>query len=480
MIHQPKTAPWLHQMEALQKADGKTEFGFLMEMGTGKSKVAIDELDNLFLDGVIDRVLVTSGNGSIGVWNKTQFPLHMRDDIRASADLHRWTGSWNNRDKVMVGQLLRKDSNRLKALTMNIEALSSSQRAYDIADAFVSGGRTLIVADESTTIKNPDSNRTKSMIALGRKAAVRRIMSGSSITNSPLDIWGQAEFLKPGLLDFRNFTAFRAHYAILREIRVGHRLVKVPVGYRNLDELSECIASWSFRKLKKDCLDLPEKVYTTREVELTDEQRKLYDALVRDCFSELRDSSTITAVLPIVRFTRLHQIVSGIAVADGTREEVAIKNNRVQAVLDISEEGAAPMIVWCVYKPSVRAVAAALEAKYPGKVVTYYGDSSKYDRDTAEERFQKGDVDFFVGTQATGGMGLTLTRAKTTVYYSNNFSLLLREQSEDRAHRGGLDHTHTYVDLIAPDTVDEKVINSLRNKIDIAAAVNRDGIRKWL
>jgi SNF2 family DNA or RNA helicase len=475
----PKTRPYQHQIDALRKSAGRESFAYFMEMGTGKTKTAIDDMGRAFVSGRIDCVLITANKGSYANWVNYELPAHMPDHLPRCSYI--WTGGSSQRDREWQTELLRRDvSGVLRILVINIEAIGASQRARDFAERFVASGRCAIFVDESTLIKNHEAVRTKFLAKLGQRAVMRRIMTGSPIVKDPLDLWGQFMFLGGDLLKQRSYYGFRSRYAVLQEMRIGKRTIQKPVSFRNLDELEQLVLEHSHRVLKEDCLDLPPKVYEFRDVEMTPEQRRMYEDMRKLAFAEY-ESNTMTATTAMVQIGRMQQMLSGWMTDDDTKTVSEVPSNRVRVLEDLVEESAESAIVWCAYRYDVRLVAAALRKTYgPESVVEYHGGIDTEGRADAVSAFQSGRARFFVSTPATGGRGITLTRAGLVVYYSNSYDLEMRLQSEDRAHRIGQTKSVTYVDLRVPGTVDDKIVQALRKKIDVASVVMGDGAREWL
>lgn len=477
MDYEFKTPPFAHQREAFNLSRDKASFALLMEMGTGKSKVAIDTAAYLYTTGKIDAVLVLGNKGSYRNWVDTQVPAHLPDDIPRYVTY--WDSAASKGLRDTYEDILRP-GNFLRVLAMNIEALPF-RRSLDLAVSFARNYRTLIVVDESTTVKNPTAARTKAAIKLAALCPYRRIMTGEPITNSPLDLYAQCQVLGPNMLGFVSYFTFKARFADMVQISAGGRSFKKITGYKNLDDLTKRLATFSYRVRKEDCLDLPPKVYLTHRVDLTDEQKDLYDKLREESMAEL-EGGLVTAPLVITRLLRLHQLTCGHLVDDaGVSHE--IPTNRIDALGDVLDETSGKVIIWATYRADIRAIRASIAAKYgPDSVVEYYGDTDSDARSQGVTQFQDmaSPVRFFVGNPRTGGFGITLTAASTVVYYSNNYDLEIRLQSEDRAHRIGQTKSVTYVDLVAHGTVDEKIITALRGKRKLATEVLGDAWRAWI
>ena len=474
-----KLKPFEHQLAALCNGMHQKEFGYFMEMGTGKSKVLIDNMGMLYLDGQIDFALVLAPKGVYRNWVAKEIPEHMSDDVPHR--VIRWVSSPNKSQQ----EEMRSVKDKFEGLTifvMNIEAFSTlkGQKAGDwMARAL--GAKGLIAIDESTTIKNHKAKRTKALMKIATGFKYRRLLTGSPITKSPLDIYAQTEFLRKGLLGYDSFYAFQGRYAVLQRRTMGAHSFQQVLGYRNLDELTRNIDKFSYRVLKKDCLDLPEKIYTARYVTLTDEQRSMYKRLQEQAMLLFEDGEMVSAPAVITQMLRIQQVMSGhLKTDDG--EMRYFKSNRMEALKEIIEEHDGKAIIWSRFRYDIIQITNMLNKEFgEGSAAAYYGDTTDEDRNKIVKDFQQGSkLRFFVGNPATAGYGLTLTEANLVVYYANDFNLETRIQSEDRAHRIGQKNNVTYIDLISEGTIDEKIVEALRNKIDIGAKVLGEQAREWL
>jgi SNF2 family DNA or RNA helicase len=473
-----KTTPYEHQRVALGASWDKHEFAYFMEMGTGKSKVLIDNLALLYDYGHVDSALIIAPKGVYKNWAELEIPKHIPDHIH-----HQIISWYPNPTKEQKADLLSLFSITpdLKIFVMNIEALST-KKGTSFAEKFLLGHKALFVIDESTTIKNPAARRTKSAIKLSKLAYYKRILTGSPVTKSPLDLYSQCAFLDEELLGFSSFFSYRNHFAIMQKRSVATHSFQQIVGYRNLDDLKDLLAKFSYRVLKQDCIDLPEKTYTIRSVELTPEQKRIYKELQDYALAELVDFETVTTATVITQILRLQQVICGFVRSDsGNIQE--IPNNRMKELLAILEEIDGKCIIWANYRYDIRRLVQEISKAYgPESVAAYYGETPAEDRQNIVTSFQDMDskLRFFVGQPRTGGFGLTLTAAHTVVYYSNSYDLEIRLQSEDRAHRIGQENKVTYIDLCVHKTVDEKIIRSLRSKINLATQILGEDYKKWL
>ena len=476
MNYKFKTKPYAHQLTALKKSWNKESYAYFMEMGTGKTKVLIDNMAMLYDKGKVDGALIIAPKGVIGTWYNQEIPTHLPDHIENVSVL--WQANITKGQQEKLNELL-KSSDKLHILIMNVEALSTS-KGTDFAESFLRTHNTIMAIDESTTIKNSSAKRTKNILKLGPQSKYRRIMTGSPITKNPLDLYSQCEFLSSWLLDFASFYAFRNRYAEMKTIHAQGRSIQVVNFFKNIGELSEKLKGFSYRVLKEDCLDLPDKIYVKRNVALTEEQSKLYKQMKTMALAILNGKQT-TTVTVLTQLMRLHQITCGHFTADdGSTQN--IKSNRINELMNVLEEVEGKAIIWANYQKDMFEIKKAIEKEYgEGSVVDYYGLTPQEDRQPNIKRFQEDpECRFFVGTPQTGGYGITLTQANTVVYYSNGYDLEKRLQSEDRAHRIGQKKSVTYVDLIADDTVDEKIVKALRKKINIASEVLGEELRDWI
>jgi len=477
MNYKFKTKPYAHQLTALEKSWDKTEYGYFMEMGTGKSKVLVDNMAMLYDKGKINGAIIVAPKGVYRNWYSQEIPNHLASHIQPTMVL--WTAS-TSKTKDKEYQSLFETGHDLHILIINVEALST-KRGLAFASKFMSCHETMLAIDESTTIKNPTAIRTKSILTLGKQAKYRRILTGSPVTKSPLDLFTQCGFLNSYLLGYDSFYAFRNRYANMIDRNFGGRRVQLIGSYKRLDELATKLKVFSYRVLKEDCLDLPPKVYIRREVELTEEQSKAYSTMKSAALALLKGKMA-TAPHVLTQMMRLHQITCGhLRNDDGTITD--IKNNRLDELIKLLDEVEGKVIIWANYIHDIKHIVERIGKEFgQDSIVQYYGDVSAEQRQENIVKFQdpKSKARFFIGNPQTGGYGITLTAANNVVYYSNGYDLEKRLQSEDRAHRIGQEKSVTYVDFIAPKTVDEKIVKALRSKMNIANTIMDEDWRAWI
>jgi SNF2 family DNA or RNA helicase len=477
MNYKFKTKPYAHQLTALEKSWDKTEYGYFMEMGTGKSKVLVDNMAMLYDKGKINGAVIVAPKGVYRNWYSQEIPNHLASHIQPKMVL--WT-ALTSKTKDKEYQTLFETGHDLHILIINVEALST-KKGLDFAAKFMRCHKTMLAIDESTTIKNPSAKRTKSILSLGKEATYRRILTGSPVTKSPLDLYTQCGFLNSYLLGYDSFYAFRNRYANMIDRNFGGRRVQLIGSYKRLDELADKLKAFSYRVLKDECLDLPDKVYIRREVDLTDEQNKAYSTMKSAALASLKGKMA-TAPHVLTQMMRLHQITCGhLKNDDGTITE--IKNNRLKELLNLLDEVEGKVIIWANYVHDIQHIVKEISSQFGAdSIVQYYGAIPAEERQKNIEKFQdpNSKAKFFIGNPQTGGYGITLTCANTVVYYSNGYDLEKRLQSEDRAHRIGQEKSVTYVDFIAPKTVDEKIVKALRSKMNIANQIMDEDWRAWI
>ena len=476
MNYRFKTKPYAHQLKALEMSWNKEVFAYFMEMGTGKSKVLLDNIAMLYDKGKINGVLIVAPKGVYKNWYDSEIPEHLVRHIQKKIVL--WKASITQKQRSKLESLFKAEVD-LHILIMNVEAFST-EKGLSFASKFLNCHNALFAVDESTTIKNPGAKRTKNILQLSKMGKYRRILTGSPVTKSPLDLYTQCFFLDPFLLDHASYYSFRTRYAIMRTANFSGRSVQIVVGYHNLEELTEKLKPFSYRILKDDCLDLPPKTYMKRVIQLTPEQKRVYGQMKQMALAEL-NGKMVTTMNVITQLMRLQQITCGHFKADdGSMQD--IKNNRITELMDVLEEMEGKAIIWAHWRHDIATIVKEIEKEYPGSVMTYYGDTTSDDRQKAIKEIQNPEskVRFLVGTPQTAGYGITLTGASTMIYYSNGYDLEKRQQSEARIDRIGQKKPMTYIDILAEDTIDEKIVKSLRKKVNIATEIMGEELKAWI
>lgn len=464
--YSPKTKSYAHQMRATMLAVRAMQFAFWMEMGTGKTKACIDALSCLMQRHLIRGAIIFCPKAVLYNWEK-------------ELDLHSPIPAEERRVMVITGEKKKEQlelayNTRAPFVVTNYETLLTceSELLQLLVDRPMG-----IVLDESSRCKNHAAKSVKALLRISPRAPVRYILTGTPLTQGPLDLFPQFLFLNQNILGHHNFYSFKAEYAIM-----GGYQGREIVGYRNLERLTARLNPWSYRVLKRDCLDLPEKTYRTIELEMSPLQKQLYDQMKDESLVEYQ-GNVVAATVVLTRLLRLQQICSGFLPkidefgrSQGMMNLQSPKYAAITELVDEARESGQKVIIWCRFVEELLAINDAVKAH--GSVI-YYGETKAEDRQKAVDAFQTDPkVTVFIGQIQTGGMGITLTAATLVIYASNTFTLSDRLQSEDRPHRIGQTQKVTYIDLIMRKSVDAFVVKCLRDKKDIADVVTGDNLRR--
>ena len=478
-IYQTRFPRWAHQDKALDAMLDHDAFALFMEMRTGKTKTILDEFGQDELDDTIDSLLVIAPAGVYRTW-EDDINKHFSNDLLARSMLGVWESGPTERQRAQLNSFMEHDGPRI--FLVNVEALSTVEEAQERCLQFLGSGRTTMVVDESTTIKGRGASRTKFCIKAAPLARKRRILSGLPSPQSPLDLYTQFEFLEHGLLGYTRYSKFEEHFAILtpKPFGPGGRMINVITGYQNLNELHQLIQPHSFRVRLADCYDLPEKMYLRRDVEMTEEQKRIYHEMVQFCTAELEKTERVTATIVMTQMLRLHQILAGHTMSDNGYL-VDIPENKTAEILNILENVDGKAVIWAAYDADIKKITKALEKVYkPGSVARFWGGNAKTRE--AEELAFKTDPKcrFMIATAAAGGRGRTWDVADTVIYHSNTFSLEHRMQSEERTQAIGKRINVGVYDLLTRGTIEEKIVGALREKMKLSDAITGDAWREWI
>lgn len=463
-----KTKPFEHQREALKRGAESKNFAYFMEMGTGKTKVSIDNASYLFTQNKIKNVIVIAPNSVYLNWKK-EIETHCSVDYKIMA---------HKVDKI--NSPIFNDPLQLTWYLYNVEAMSHKSGLKRVKEVLTAADETMMIIDEATTIKNRTAKRTKNIIELGKTVAYKRLLTGSPVTKSPLDLYSQVAFLDKSLLGHSSFYTFRARYAVMHEIDMGGRSVMLPKYYTNLEELEKNIKTFSYRCRKVECLDLPEKLYTQYYINLKEEHQQAYDRLKKNAWAVIQNEE-VSYSNKLTEILKLHQCVNGHVKTDDGKI-IEFDDPKLDQLMEVIEENEGKFIIWANYIYNIEKIIKILQDRYGiDSVVSVYGAVDAEQRIRNVKRFENDDaVRFFVGNPSTGGYGLNLVSASYVIYYSNSYNLEVREQSEDRAHRIGQDKNVLVIDLIVKGTVDEMIISALKGKIKLSAKTLGEEAKKWL
>lgn len=475
-----KTKPMAHQVVGSSLLASHPDFYALgCEQGTGKTWMLLEDAERRYNSQEISGVLVIAPKGVHINWTYREVPKHVSVPYIAA----HWKSGAGKKHMRALDKLLTYDGGALVIFAMNVDAVNT-KGGLEYAQKFLSSRPCIFIVDESQRIKNPQAKRTKRILELADLAYSRRISSGTLVSNSPLDLFSQFGFLQSGLLGTESYRAFVSEYAellppghplmdnIAKQTRRGtpqiikHDKSGRPM-YKNLEKLNKMIAPHMYRVRKEECLDLPEKIYQTHYFDMVPEQAMVYEQVKNEMRYE-REDGDIDMFTALTLINKLRQITSGFILVDGAPAEWKNGAARMAALKEILEDAEYPVIIWATFREELRQIAQEAGG------VSYHGGIGPKEREEAIEKFQSGESKVFVANAATAGTGLTLTAAKTVIYYSCSYSLEERIQSEDRAHRIGTHHPVVYVDLVASGTIDERIADSLQSKAGVAAKILGD------
>lgn len=475
-----RTAPYEKQLEAWRLSRDREYFALLMDMGTGKSKVTVDTAAWLHHTDQIDCMMIAVAKSIYREWDLRQIPTHMPDQI--TYRMYVWGTHSGALDRELQSWICTKAPGRLRIVVINIEALSSMNgRAHQFCERFLKSGRALFVVDESTDIKNPDSNRTKTVTKLAQYAEFRRILTGLPVTNNPLDVYSQFNFLHPSIMGMQNFFHYKRRYTVQETQFFGDRRINLTTGFRNLDELREKIQPHSIRILADEMNDLPEKIYLTRTVEMTPEQSRIYNSLRQDAMAVLDSGQYVSSTMGVVTFLRMYQCLLGYVVTED-EEKVPIPSNRIPRIIEeLHHIGDEKVCVWAPFRQMLQQLVDEIAKNWgSASIVEYHGGVTPKQREVSKTEFQEGTPRFFCATPQAGGKGLTLTAGTMNVYGGNTAKLDDRLQSEKRTHRIGQTRGVRYLDFYVEGTIEDTLLDKLRNKIDMATLITGDPRMTWL
>jgi SNF2 family DNA or RNA helicase len=453
-----KTNPYKHQAEAMEQMFGKPAFGLFCEMGTGKSKMLVDEIVNLYSQGLLNIAIIIAPNQLHETW-VDQFMTHAPDTFLEKICVQTYYSSLGKRQENITRKFLQ--SGKLLVFVINIEAISTEYGFTYIQRLLMAKRRSYLVIDESHKIKTPGAKRTKHAIKLGEIAMFKRIATGTEISEGIHELYSQMRFLDPDIIGSKSFAAFKGMYCITRDIP-GEGVRKpgqIIVGYHNQDDLAKKIAPHVFQIRKDQCLDLPEQTYILHPIKMTVEQTRIYNDLEEELLVELEDGTLIDVTVAIARIMRLQQVVCG-HIANNF-----IPSNRAKYVSEIVEETSGKTIIFARFQNDVNIM---LEELKDVAVGFHGGYGVKIRDEIITDWRQDKSIKALVMTGSTGGLGLTLNEANSTIFYSNSWSATDRYQCESRNHRIGQNDKVTYHDIIVKGTIDEVLLRTLRRKQSLA------------
>ena len=468
--------PWPHQLRGYHLAMEADAAGLYFDMGTGKTRCAIDVAQNM---SKAELVLVVCPKSVIQVWPK--------EFAKWATDPQRWNVlPLNKRSVAKRAEQAReaienREDGETVVCVINYESVWRSK----FADLVLGNQWDLIIADEAHRIKSPKGKASKFFAKLPTVSGKRLALTGTPMPHSPLDVFGLYRFLEPGMFG-RSFVRFRNRYA-----EMGGFEGKEVVGWMNESELREKIYSIAVRVEADDVLDLPDAIHSQVPVELSSKAMKIYQSLEDTLEAQVADGM-VTANNALTKLIRLQQVTGGFAatsdeswlsmqmMSSEERSQIEYTLERV----DTAKEDALSdllsdmphhekVVVFCKFHGDLDAVMSAAD-RCTRPVFELSGRNNTLEE---WEDSQNGAV-LAVQIQA-GGVGVDLTDANQCVYYSVGFSLGDYLQSLARCHRHGQDQVVHFHHLVATGTIDEKVYKSLDAKRDVVDSILNDlGVEK--
>lgn len=510
-MHYPHTIkPYEHQLTEQADHWDKPWRALFWEQGLGKMKAGYDWALTLWQAGKIDTFIIIAPNGVHRDWitegfkepnpdNEYDQPLvppmwwdqidaEFYDSDKAHAKYHQQ----KMRDLYF--------SKKMVVLSMPESAVKTTRNKGSgwmggklFLEKMLRERKCAFILDEAAVIQNPGSKITQTLVGFGgrgglaKHAVARRVLEGTPVDEGPFNVYPQMQFLHQDFWKergFANYKSFTSYFGIFRELDVGRaRPIPQLVAYQNLEELKKLIMPHSSRLLKKDVLDLPPKIFSQLRFEMSPEQWRAYDQIKEELMIEAKEfgsdyEALITAELPIVNVLRLYQVTAGYVpfLEDSESGEpiervLEFKENpRLENALQFLRTRSNKTVVWCRFRRDIDLLCAAL-----GKnAVRYDGSLGQEERAANKEAWLKGDPQYLIPQTQAMARGHTLNIAPDVMYYTNDSRLRLRRQSEDRTHRGIMDFSVTYTDMMATGTVDEKRVRMLRKKLAIAEKIMGD------
>lgn len=496
--------PYDHQRRALRKSCNATAFALFMEQRTGKSKVTLDTAAWLYHCGRIDCLLVIAPNGVHRNWITDEVPKHLHPNVNARTLLWRSNRPQTRTLEREIAEILAHRG--LAVVAVNVEAIITP-RAKALIRKLVDARRCLTIVDESDCIKTPGAKRAPFLRTISRLSPYRRILTGTPAPEgNPFDLYNQLRFLDWQILGFSTATEFRNYYAEFED-KVNHstgQAYRVVKAYRHLEEMTQRLEPHSFRVTRAECFDLPPKTYQKRYVQLTAAQRQVYDDLRESYVTELR-GQPYSVPHALTRLLRLQQVASnylplpptvavceacqgegcdacdgGFTITAAEPQRIDGRNPRLEALAaELDALGDERTVIWARFRHDLDDVCGLLRSR-GDSFARYDGTVTGRARADGLTAFQAGQRRHLVGQAAAGGRGLDMSAATTTIYYSHEHRLLLRLQSEDRMVSGSDPRPKSVIDLVAEDTVDDKMLAAFREKKSLADLITGDDPAAWL
>lgn len=475
--------PFQHQLVAVESMIGSEAFGLLMEMGTGKTYCVALELNYyacMLAPGEMIRCIIACPKSLRENWK--------RELTTGIGSCHDVAIEVLNGDMKSIEQIMNlfEDSARIKVVICSYDSVETMKKQL------LAFKPTYYVADESHYLKNPESKRSKANLEIAHAATMRRILTGTPVSNNILDVWHQFEILRKGALGFQTYTGFKKEYAYVEK----HGQFEKVEGFKDdkIEELKEHMARLSFVVKKERCLDLPERLYSVVAVDMPATVRDAYAKMAKEFYMMLEDGNEVKTEFIIVQMLKLSQICCGYAIGAKLKDGCSAEDEdaeyertmslipggdyKMNEMLDDVEEtcGEGKAIIWSRFRLSNVMMKQKLEQRGIHAEI-FDGSTKEANRQKIIDAFNNDThTRVFIGNPQSGGVGLTLLGNKqapchTAYFYSNSFNFGSREQAEARNHRIGQVNKVIYKDYIYRDSIEEYIVDVLSNKRDLADEV---------
>lgn len=452
-----------HQKFTFERAKDRDYYALLLEMGLGKSRIAIELAEYNHAQGRIAAVMVLCPKSLVRNWTTVEIPKHSSSPFVT----YEWPAGKPvpefNSSPVMAWLVLNHD-----AITREefVEVFRAFRNSY---------GLFALVVDESTAFKSPKAQRTKVAVKLGKYASKKYILSGMPVPQSPLEAWSQFEILKPGILGSESYYSFMHRYAVKKDITFGMRRISKVVGYKNLEELTSTIKKYGSMLSKEECLDLPPKMFRTLDVPLTEDQNKIYKSLKEEALAYFNEEKII-AVNAVSLLIKLLQVAAGqIKRSDSIYE--AIPSDRFEVISDLVEECAGKTVVWSYFVGASASIANALDKRQTYTMKLTSGMTPTLKADSINTWKNNPACKVLIASPEGERYGHTWVESSNVIYANIRPSLEKYIQSQERTHRIGQTKSVLYTNILSEGTVERGIYKILESQKDIAEVVMDRGAR---
>lgn len=438
-----------HQQDAVAKLLPARVGALFMEMGTGKTRTAI-ELVRL-RQAKISRV----------IWF---CPVALKETIRYEILKH--TDCTDDDINVFNDKTTQRNLPDAFWHIVGIESVSSSNRVALTVNSLIDDN-TLVIVDESSYIKGHNSMRTQRITHFSERARYRLILTGTPISQGIVDLYAQMRFLSPKILGYQSFYSFARNH-----LEYSDKYPGMIVRSHNTGWIAAKIKPYVYQVTKDECMDLPPKLFESRYFRLTGEQREYYEQAKNEILMDI-DYDEFESYTIFRLFTALQQISCGFwnrhwKTDDGIKHEqfIEIRHDRLDTLMDtvLSIPDPDKIIIWAKYRYDIEQIRQALTEQFGDEsVALFYGDLNEKQRAAEVVKF-RGQARFFISTPSCGGHGLTLNEAHHVIFYNNGFKYSERIQAEDRCHRIGQAHKVVYIDIWSNAGIDSRIDNALATK----------------